>query len=269
MTKGMQTSMMQFKSVDGTQIAYERSGTGSPLVLVHGSTTERSQWSHLIPKLNQYFTVYAIDRRGRGQSGDTQPYSITREFEDIAALIDSIPGRVNLLGHSYGALCSLEANLLTKNVDKLLLYEPPIYTNFKLTYPPGMLSRIDSLVKEGNNEEALLFLYEMAQTRTSEVALLKSLPSWEARKLVAHTVVRELIGVEDYVFGSERFKDLKVPTCLLQGGDSAQFYREAIETLHQKLPQSRIVTLPGQQHEAIDVSPELFLREVLNFFSTP
>ena len=96
--------METIRSKDGTRIAYERSGAGPALVLVHGTTADHTRWAPVLPMLERIFTVYAVDRRGRGQSGDAADYSIEREYEDIAAVVSSIPGPVNLLGHSYGAL---------------------------------------------------------------------------------------------------------------------------------------------------------------------
>src|SRR5689334_10111110 len=100
--------MKHVVSKDGTPIGYERTGMGPPLVLVHGTGVDHTYWDLLIPQLARDFTVYAMDRRGRGQSGDTLPYAMQREFHDIAALVNAIPGAVDLLGHSYGALCALE-----------------------------------------------------------------------------------------------------------------------------------------------------------------
>ena len=111
-------------SKDGTPIAYWRSGEGPPLVLVHGTTADHSRWTPVLPAFEQRFTVCAVDRRDRGGSGDSEDYSIEREFEDVAAVVDSIGEPVDLLGHSYGAVCALEAALLTRNVHKLVLYEP-------------------------------------------------------------------------------------------------------------------------------------------------
>ncbi len=210
-------------SKDGTHIAYERSGTGPPLVLIHGTGIDHTYWNPLIPRLEQYFTVYTVDRRGRGQSDDTQPYAIKREFDDVAALVDSIPGTVGLLGHSYGALCSLEAALLTTHIHKLALYEPPVYTTIEVSYPPDILDRFNALLKTGNAEEALLMLYEIGQTSTDELNLLRSLPSWQARVLAAHTIPREVISVKNYSFDPGRFRNLKTPILFLLGARLSQF----------------------------------------------
>src|SRR5260370_1441359 len=109
-------------STDGTTIAYRRSGVGPPLVIVHGTTGDPTSWPSL-PALEQCFTVYIVIRRGRGASGDAPTYAIEREFEDVAAVVDAIGEPVNLLGHSFGALCALEGAMQTTQVRKLVLYE--------------------------------------------------------------------------------------------------------------------------------------------------
>jgi pimeloyl-ACP methyl ester carboxylesterase len=253
-------------SQDGTPIAYACSGVGPPLALIHGTDIDHTQWTALIPTLEQYFRVYAVDRRGRGQSGDAEPYAIEREFDDVAALIDSITGAVNVVGHSYGAICSLEAAMRTSNIDKMALYEPPIYTTVEESYPPDILTTTNSLLKAGKTEQVLLMLYELAQTPAEELNLMRSLPSWQARVSAAHTITREFFGAKNYAFDTERFKDLGTPTLLLVGGRSTPFYKAAIETLHKSLPNSQTAVLSGQGHEAMDTAPELFLREVISFF---
>jgi pimeloyl-ACP methyl ester carboxylesterase len=253
-------------SRDGTRIAYERSGTGPPLVLVHGTAIDHRQWTDLTPRLGAFFTVYSVDRRGRGDSGDAPHYALDREFEDVAEMIDSIPGEVNLLGHSYGAICALEATLLATNVRRLALYEPPIRANVEVSYPADTVERFTEHLRAGEAESALLVAYEAAQTPQETLDLLRSLPSWRARVSAAHTVLREFMSAGAYAFDPKRFGNLEIPTLLLVGGDSPPHYRAPIDALHQSLPHSRISVLHGQQHEAMETAPELFLREVLGFF---
>jgi pimeloyl-ACP methyl ester carboxylesterase len=118
----MMGSMQTVTSRDGTPIAYERGGEGPPLVLVHGTTSDHLTWEFVLPELREHFTVYAIDRRGRSNSGDDggSAYDIEREFEDVVAVIDSIGGTAGLLGHSYGAICALEGALRSNRVRKLV-----------------------------------------------------------------------------------------------------------------------------------------------------
>src|SRR5690349_1704112 len=120
-------------SRDGSEIAYWKSGSGPALILVHGTAADHTRWKPVLSELEAKFTVYAVDRRGSGSSAqEAQPYALTKEFEDIAAVVDTVYSDTgaapSLLAHSHGAICSLEASLLTPHLKKLILYEPPIPT---------------------------------------------------------------------------------------------------------------------------------------------
>jgi pimeloyl-ACP methyl ester carboxylesterase len=214
-------------------------------VLVHGTTADRTRWSPLLPAFAEHFTVYAVDRRGRPESGDAEEYAIEREFDDVAAVVGSLSQPANLLGHSYGALCSLEAALRTNNLRKLVLYEPPIPCGIEI-YPAEVVARIQALVDTGDREGAVMtFFREIVKAPPHELDTLRSLPNWPARVAAAHTIPREMRGSEGYVFQPEPFSRLKTPTLLLLGGDSPPFFRAAIEAVHSALPNSQIVVLPG------------------------
>jgi pimeloyl-ACP methyl ester carboxylesterase len=258
-------AMATITSKDGTRIAYSRSGSGQPLVLVHGTTADHTRWSRLLPELEPHFTVYAIDRRGRGGSGDAAEYDIAREFEDVAAVIDAIGEPVFLLGHSYGAICSLEASLLTDKVRRLILYEPPIPIG-EPVYPLGVPGRIQALVDAGDRETALeVFFREVVRMPEREFEVYRTLPAWQARVTLAPTIPRELVIERSYRFRPERFVHFSIPTLLLLGGESPSVFRRVIDMLGAALPTSRITVMPGQQHIAMDTAPELFVREVLGF----
>ncbi len=258
--------MDKVKSKDGTLIAYERSGIGPALVLVHGTGADHTRWASVLPMLKQKFTVYAVDRRGRGQSGDFAAYSIEREYEDIAAVVDSIPEPVNLLGHSYGALCSLEAALRVTNLNKLILYEPAIFVGVPL-YPPGTRAKIQALLDSGDREGVLLvFSREVVGMPEHEIAVLRKEPSWSARLAAAHTIPREFAD-EDYILDPLRFKNLSVPTMLLQGAQSPGFFKAATKAVHAALSNSKIVVMPGQQHIAMSTAPQMFVRLVTEFLT--
>jgi len=252
-------------SKDGTPIASWRSGQGPPLVLIHGTSADHMRWRPVLPALEERFTVYAVDRRGRGESGDSDGYAIEREFEDIASVVDSIDEPVNLLGHSYGALCSLEAALLTSNIRKLVLYEPPIPAGVEI-FAPGIIDKLQALLDAGDRDGVVTtFMAEVAQVRPDDLKLLQSLPAWKARVAAAHTIPREERATRDYSFDAERFSRLKTPTLLLLGGDSPPFLKAGSEALQRVLPNCRIVVMPGQQHAAMDTGTELFVHEVLRF----
>lgn len=258
--------MEYIQSKDGIRIAFEKRGQGPPLVLIHGAASDHSRWMPILPKLEQQFTVYAIDRRGRGKSGDTQSYSIGCECDDVIAIVDSIPGPVNLLGHSYGAICSLEASLKAKNLRKLILYEPPIQTVIQKDDPNHALDRVKECLREGHREKALLiFLKEIVGIPPHEILVLRSLPNWPLRIATAHTLPREEESVRSYVFQPERFSNMETPTLLLLGSDSPSFFKEATKALHESLPNCKLRILPGQQHAAMDTAPEIFLKEVIEF----
>jgi pimeloyl-ACP methyl ester carboxylesterase len=249
-------------SRDGTPIGYWRSGQGKPLVLVHGTTADHSRWRTVLPLLEPHATVYAVDRRGRGASGDGADYRIGYEFADIAAVVDAIGGPVDLIGHSYGAILSLEATRLTAGVRRLVLYEPPIVP----PPPSGAEHRLAKLLEQDKRAQVVeTFFREVARAPEEQVALLKSLPSWPARVAAAHTIVRELRIDDGYRFDPQRFADLSVPTLLLAGGDSPPFLQESTAALAEALPGARVVTLAGQQHIAMDTAPDRFADEVLAF----
>ncbi|MBI4258687.1 MAG: alpha/beta hydrolase [Thaumarchaeota archaeon] len=255
------------RSKDGTLIAYERSGSGAPLVLVHGTGGDHTRWAPILPALERHFTVCTIDRRGRGQSGDSPEYSLEREFEDIAAVIDSIGGQVNLLGHSYGALCALEAALRTTHVRKLILYEPPIPVGEPM-YPHGARERLESLLATSGREAVLVaFLTEIVRMPSKEIELLCSSPAWAGRLAAAHTIPREFAEA-DYVLDSKRMSILKTPVLLLMGSESPQFLKAATSALSHVLPNCRIVVMQGQQHIAMNTAPELFVRHVVEFLES-
>jgi len=153
----MERSLLHIvNSNDSTPIACKVSGTGPPLVLVHGSASVGDRWAAVTPLFTQHFTVYAMDRRGRGASGDSKDYSIEREFEDIACVLASIDGQVNLLGHSFGGVCSMEAALRASNLRRLIVYEPSTPTPGVQHYPTGFVDRLQEFLEQGQQEDVLL-----------------------------------------------------------------------------------------------------------------
>lgn len=253
-------------SKDGTPIAYWRSGEGPPLVLVHGTASDHSRWAPVLPAFEQRYTVYAIDRRGRGGSGDSENFAIEREFEDVAAVVDSLGEPVNLLGHSFGGLCALEAALLSRNVRALALYEPSFEMVGAELYSPEVIERLETLLQAGDRDGVVATTArQVAGVPPEVVAYMRSQPAWQARVAAAHTVPRELRAVKTYRFDPERFRDLAVPTLLLNGSESPPGYRMAEEAVDEALPDSRIVVMPGQGHGAVDTGTDLFTAEVLRF----
>ena len=250
----------------GTPVAYWRYGKGPPLVLVHGAAADHSRWNPVLPALEERFTVYAIDRRGRGGSGDAEDYSVEKEFEDVTAVVDSLGEPVNLLGHSYGGFLALEAALLCRNVRKLVLYDPGIEVGGEEIYPHEVVERMEAMLEAGDRDAVVeTTMREVAGLTPEVIEYMRAQPIWQARVDAAHTIPRELRAVKAYGFDPERFGDLVTPALLLAGGDSPVALRKAAEAVDAALPDSRIVVMDGQGHSAMDTGTDLFTVEVLRF----
>ncbi|MDP9485713.1 MAG: alpha/beta hydrolase [Actinomycetota bacterium] len=257
-------------SEDGTAIGYWRRGEGAPLVLVHGTSADHARWAPVLPALGERFTVYVVDRRGQEGSGDAADHSLEREVEDVVAVVDSIGAPVCLLGHSYGAICSLEAaSRRAARVGGLVLYEPPIPTGM-VAFPAEAVERVEALIEENHRGEAVaLFLREVAGMPPREVDRLRAEPAWHKRVVAAHTLPREARAAEGYVLDPARLREFGTPTLLLLGGESPPFFRAATEAVDEALPDSRIVVMPGQGHVAMHTAPELFASLVVGFLAAP
>jgi len=254
-------------SKDGTEIGFIKKGNGPPLLLVHGTTADHSRWDPVIPYFEKDFTVYAVDRRGRGMSGDNPEYSLQKEAEDIAAVVESINEPVFILGHSYGAIASLEASLLTDKIKKMILYEPPLPLGTP-AYPPGVPEKMQALIDSNKNEDALkVFFKEVVKMPDYEFEKYSRLPVYKRRIELAPTIPREMTLGQIYTFNSGKFTNLQIPVLLMLGGDSPGIFKEAIRVLDETLPNSRVLVMPGQQHIAMDTDTEMFVREVKKFLS--
>ena len=257
-------------SRDGTAIGFSRSGDGPPLALVHGSTSERSRWTPVLPRLQRSRTVLAMDRRGRGASGDATEYRMEAEFDDVAAVLDALDSPADVVAHSYGAICALEASLRARNIRRLVLYEPPIAAR---SSPPeemkgfeAVVGEIEALIGRGERAAALeTFFARVLRMPDGEIARARTLPSWPARLALAHTLPRELRSSRAYKFDAARFRDHRIPTLLLLGGESPQRYKDTTALLHESLPGSKVAVIAGQGHGGIDGAPEVFAATVMDF----
>jgi pimeloyl-ACP methyl ester carboxylesterase len=170
-----QTSTSTVVSADGTPIGMECAGAGPSLVIVHGGTGDRTRWTPLFPLFASKLRVCAMDRRAHGASGDTLPYSLQKEVEDVVAVVAAQPGPVFVLGHSFGAVCAFEAAFLTPKIARLALYEPPV----RLADHSATLARMEAMMRSGDREGALVtFMREIVLISADEVAAMKARPSW-------------------------------------------------------------------------------------------
>ncbi len=253
------------KSKDGTRIAVECTGKGPSLLIVHGGTGDRSRWKPLLPLFASHFTVCAMDRRGHGESDKGLNYSLRKEPEDVAAVVNSRPGTVFVLGHSIGGVWALEAAFLTKKISKLVLYEPPLQD---LDHT-AVADRMERMIQAGERERALVtFLRELPMISPDGIAAMKRQASWPGRVAGIDIQIREIRALSNYRFDAKRMKALKVPTLLLAGSNTASpQLKQAINSLMDSLPTRTLVVFEGQEHNAMDKIPELFAETVTKFLS--
>ncbi|OBJ22399.1 alpha/beta fold hydrolase [Mycobacterium colombiense] len=254
-------------SPDGTCIGYESVGAGPPLLLVHGSTGARARWSSVTAVLAQRYTVHAMDRRGRGLSIiEVEPYSLSREAEDVAAVAGAVGGDVYVVGHSYGALAVLEAALITSAFRRIMLYEPPIPSRGHDVGSPEGLARITTM---SDPREILDAFYR--ETLYLPQPAIKDLVDREFPYLadsIEHTAGRELAAARAYR-ATERLAEISVPVRLLFGTQSPAYLRVAAAAVADLVPGATVAPLRGQGHQAVDYDPQQFVRAVLDFDSRP
>jgi pimeloyl-ACP methyl ester carboxylesterase len=247
----------------GVTIAYDRIGTGPPLVLVHGSFTDhRSNWQFVAPELARHFTLRAVARRGRGESAATTGHSMEDEAADVAALIDTIDGPVHLLGHSYGAQVALAAaSRAPGRIAKLVLYEPPLPSILS----PAILSTLDDRAAARDWEGfTATFMRQVVSMTDAELDGFLASPLWPQFVADAPATQREFPALAGYDFDPGRFAALAMPV-MLQVGTETQGAHWATDALAAVLPDVRIAKLPGQGHDAMFTAPDLYARQVIDF----
>jgi pimeloyl-ACP methyl ester carboxylesterase len=243
-------------SKDGTEIAYDRSGRGQPLILVDGATASRAASAPLARLLAPQFTVYAYDRRGRGDSSDTQPYAVEREVEDIAALVAAAGGPAHLFGMSSGGALALEAAIrLGGQVDQLAVYEVP-YDSSEAgvrawrDFTPQLAARLAA----GDHEGALTLFLKFVGMPDGALDGMRQGPQWKSMVAMAPTLAYDVAVVgEDRVVPADRVARIKAPTLVMDGAASQQampFMRATAEELARAIPQAQRKTLEGQAHAA-------------------
>jgi pimeloyl-ACP methyl ester carboxylesterase len=271
MTRTAEATLTRVASRDGTEIGYWSSGQGPPLVLVHGAPADHTRWRPLLPHLEPHATVHAMDRRGRGASGDAPSYDLAREFEDVAAVVDAVAAAsgsaVDLYGHSFGGLCAFGGATLTANVGRLVLYEgwPPVDPAGD-GLPPGVGERLDSLLAGGDHDAVVETMFrEVVRMPEAEIAALRAQPAWPARVAAAPALVRELRALAGVTFDPVLAARITVPALLLTGSDSRDPFAADTRTVAAALPDAQVVVLEGQQHVADILDPEGFAGHLVAF----
>jgi pimeloyl-ACP methyl ester carboxylesterase len=260
-------------SADGTPIAVFEAGSDGPrtaLVLVHGATADHTTFRAVAPLLGTTRRVAAIDRRGRGASGDGTTYAIEREFEDIAAVAEDLASRfggpVDVLGHSYGGRCALGASLHTHAIRRIVAYEGAPVPAGSSYRPDGLLEAVRAALAGGDPEAALAgFLAGVVGMSEADIASYRAEPVWPARVAAAHTILRELEGETSAGASIEGLAAVSVPVLLILGDASRSPFAVGTEALAARLTDARIVTIEGAAHAAHHTHVEAFVRLVEAF----
>jgi pimeloyl-ACP methyl ester carboxylesterase len=252
-------------SRDGTTIAFDRLGEGPPVILVCGGSTDRSANAPLATVLAEHFTVFNYDRRGRGDSGDTPPYAVEREVEDIDAVIDAAGGSAFLYGTSSGAGLALEAAASGLDITKLALWEPPFILDESSRPPADQVERYDEMIAAGRRGDAVEFFVRQVVGLPPEfVAYARTQPFWQAQEALAHTLAYDATVMGDYSLPTERAAAVTAPTIVIAGAASFPFMSETAQALADVIPDAQYRILEGQEH---NVSPDAIAPVMVEFFA--
>jgi pimeloyl-ACP methyl ester carboxylesterase len=251
-------------SKDGTRIAFDRMGEGPPVVLVCGGSVDRMADAPLAEQLASDFTVFNYDRRGRGDSGDTQPYAVEREVEDIEAVIDAAGGSANLWGSSSGAALALIAAESGLQITRLALWEPPFVPDEFPRPPEDQVAQYETMVAEGRRGDAVeYFMSKVVGMPPEFVAGARNQPFWPAQEALAHTLAYDARIMGDYKVPREQAASVKVPTLVIAGGADFPWMRDTARALADALPDGQAKILEGQGH---NVDPSVLAPALKEFF---
>jgi pimeloyl-ACP methyl ester carboxylesterase len=245
-------------SRDGTPVAAFRSGRsdGPPLVLVHGASADHTTFRVLAPALADTFDLYALDRRGRGASGDTLPYAIEREYEDVAAVAVAVAeGRgvraVDAFGHSYGGRCVLGAAILTDRLRRVVSYEGAPAAPGTRYGDAALAAELTGLAEVGRPDELLeTFLRRVVGMGDAEIAAYRADPVWPLRVAAAPTIARELRVESGSAAALDHLGTVRQPVLQVLGGASLPTFATATQALDDRLVDGTVVTIPGARHAA-------------------
>ncbi|HSX28246.1 MAG TPA: alpha/beta hydrolase [Candidatus Saccharimonadales bacterium] len=261
--------MHTVQSKDGTTIAYDKTGQGPALILVPAAFMDRQEYKGFIPELSDHFTVYNYDRRGRGDSGDTQPYSTQREVEDLAAVIETAGGEAYIYGQSSGAALTLLAASSGIGITKIAVFEPPFSTGKgERELPAGAPKHLmDLMAKDKWSDTMEYFLTKLVGIPAPAVAGMKSQPMWEGMRKFAHSLPYDAAltagPAGDFLVPKAELAKIKIPTIAIDGGASWGWILETTKAVADAIDGAQYRTLPGQDH---GVDPKVIAPVLIEFF---
>lgn len=261
--------MQTVTSKDGTVIAYDKRGEGPAIILVDGALCHRSFGSkpELVKLLASHFTVFSYDRRGRGDSGDTKPYAVEREIEDIEALLDAAGGSAYLYGHSSGAALALEAaRALGDKVRKIAMYEAPYNDDDEAQQSwAEYITQLTELLAADRRGDAIARFMTLVGVPADQIEGMRHAPMWPAFEAIAPTLAYDHIAIKgkNGTVPTERAANVNAPALVMNGGASHPFMYDTALTLSRTMPHAQLRTLAGQRH---DVNPEVLAPVLVEFF---
>jgi pimeloyl-ACP methyl ester carboxylesterase len=262
--------MSSVQSKDGTTIAFDLTGAGSPVILVSGALGDHAGSADLARLLSPHFTVVSYDRRGRGGSADTPPYALAREVEDLEAVLAVTGGSAHVYGTSSGGNLALEAAARGAAITKLALWEPNfLVDDIRPPLPKDYVEQLDQLVASGRRGDAVEYFMTAAAGMPAQfVTPMRAMPMWPKMEALAHTLAYDGQVVGDNMSGSEvsraRWASVTIPTVVIDGGQTPGLAQGA-DAIAAALPDARRRTLTGQTH---DVAADAIAPVLREFFSS-
>lgn len=237
-------------SPDGTPIAYERAGEGPPVILVGGAFCTRETHRELAGLLAPRFTVFNYDRRGRGASGNTLPYAVGREVEDLAAVVGAAGGTAMLYGLSSGGALALEAAAGGLPVAAVAVYEPPYALEAERRAANVRYGeRLAALLAAERRSDAVELFLSRIGMPPAMIEQFRLAPMWPGMEALAHTLAYEHAVLGDAALPVERLASVTVPVLALCGGASPEWMRAPATAIAGAMPDGHALSLPGQTHE--------------------
>jgi pimeloyl-ACP methyl ester carboxylesterase len=259
------TDVKEVRSADGTTIAFDRTGDGPPVILVGGAFHVRATEAPLAALLARRFSVLTYDRRGRGASGDTAPYAVAREVEDLEALLAEAGGSAFVYGVSTGAVLALEAAAHGLAIAKLALFEPPYHVDAAPSPRKDFALQLAERIAAGRRGDAVeFFLREGVGVPADSVAQMRNTPLWPALEGLAPTLLYDTAILGDTALPAQRLASVAAPTLVIDSGASPAYLRHAAQAAAGALPDARHHSLEGGFH---DVAPEVLAPVLMEFFA--